>query len=145
MGFFFFLPHLLSLRGVEWIQLRWNILRRLALPLQLPPPRRHLSSSCHTGSAHLRRAALILIWPNNRRAQVPARRLRGVERCAELVQQPGMCVEDDDVVNHHGDQHHHHLQLVVNPQKHRTRHQAQYTAVDEVLDTNSVKNLTKVL
>lgn len=55
-----------------------------------------------------------------------------------------MCVEDDDVVNHHGDQHHHHLQLVVDPQEDRTRHQAQYTAVDEVLETiNSVNNLPK--
>lgn len=76
--------------------------------------------------------------------RVPVRRLRGVERFAELVEEPGVRVEDDDVVNHHGDQHHHHLQLVVDPQEHRTRHQAQYTAVDEVLETtNRVNNLPR--
>lgn len=91
--------------------------------------------------------ASTLIGANNLCAGgVPVRGLFGVERFAELVEEPGVRVEDDDVVNHHGDQHHHHLQLVVDPQKHRTRHQAQNTAVDEVLDAiNKWKQSTQEL
>lgn len=67
--------------------------------------------------------------------QVPFQCIGGVRRFAKSIQQGGVCLEDDDVVDHHGNQHHHHLQLVVDPQEHRARHQAQYTAVDEVLET----------
>lgn len=47
-----------------------------------------------------------------------------------------MRLQDDDVVDHHGDQHHHHLQLVVDPQEHGARQQAQNAAVDEILWTH---------
>lgn len=47
-----------------------------------------------------------------------------------------MRLQDDDVVDHHSNQHHYHLQLIVDPQEHRAGHQAQYTAVDKVLETD---------
>ena len=50
-----------------------------------------------------------------------------------------MCLQDDDVVDHDGNQHHHHLQLVVDPQEHWARHQAQDATVDEVLETERKK------
>ena len=68
--------------------------------------------------------------------QVPIQRIGAVQRFAKSVQQGGVRLEDDDVVDHHGDQHHHHLQLVVDPQEHGARHQAQDAAVDEVLETD---------
>ena len=70
---------------------------------------------------------------------VPVRGIRGVRRFAKLIKHGGVCLQDDDVVNHHSNKHHHHLQLVVDPQEHRARHQAQYTAVDEVLETMGVR------
>lgn len=50
-----------------------------------------------------------------------------------------MRLEDDDVVDHQGNQHHHHFQLIVNPEEHWAWHQAQYAAVDEVLEVNMVR------
>lgn len=47
-----------------------------------------------------------------------------------------MRLQDDDVVDHHGDQHHHHFQLIVDPQEHGARQQAQNAAVDEILWTH---------
>lgn len=66
---------------------------------------------------------------------VPIQCICGIRRFAKLIKHGGVCLQDDDVVNHHSNKHHHHLQLVVDPQEYRARHQAQYTAVDEVLET----------
>lgn len=67
--------------------------------------------------------------------QVPFHCLGQVQHSVKFFQQGGLRLEDDYVVDHHGNQHHHHLQLVVDPQEHRARHQTQYTAVDKVLTT----------
>lgn len=55
-----------------------------------------------------------------------------------------MCLEDYNVVDHHGNQHHHHLQLIVDPQEHGARHQAQDTTVDEVLETEKTTKTTTI-
>lgn len=44
-----------------------------------------------------------------------------------------MGLQYNDVVGHHSSQHDDHLQLIVNPQEHRTGDKAQDAAVDEVL------------
>lgn len=64
---------------------------------------------------------------------LPVQFICRVHSFAKSIQQGGMCLEDDNVVDYHGNQHHHHLQLVVNSQKYRARHQTQNTGIDEVL------------
>lgn len=64
---------------------------------------------------------------------LPVQQLVLIKGHAVLVQHCSVCLEYDDVVGHHGSQHDHHLQLVIDPQEHRTGDEAQDAAVDEVL------------
>lgn len=65
MGFFAPFPqHLLSVTGIEWIQLHSEA-SRSATPSASPQQRR-LSSARHTGSAYLGSAALTLFQTSNR-------------------------------------------------------------------------------